>query len=182
MLLSLAQHLPATVAPMSNAKPPRAPKKLHPVNIRMDEAMLNRLRSIADEEDRTVSIWWAALSRNGLRRMTPKGDQQRPSSPVTRHECGKSRRRPSAELKCYPATHATDGLHSRLALGFPLGGGSVAGFRAGGGLSSNSARRMMSPGASPPTNSIPASMNARASAIRVARFMPRTRCLKRPFS
>ncbi len=40
---------------MSNAKPPRAPKKLHPVNIRMDEAMLNRLRSIADEEDRTVS-------------------------------------------------------------------------------------------------------------------------------
>jgi hypothetical protein len=55
MLLSLDQQLPATVAPMSNATPPRAPKKLHPVNIRMDEAMLNRLRSIADEEDRTVS-------------------------------------------------------------------------------------------------------------------------------
>ena len=55
MLLSLPQHLPATVAPMSNTKPSQAPKKLHPVNIRMDEKMLNRLRAIAAEEDRTVS-------------------------------------------------------------------------------------------------------------------------------
>jgi hypothetical protein len=55
MLLSLPQHLPATVAPMSNATPPRGEKKLHPVNIRMDTAMLKRLRAIANEEDRTVS-------------------------------------------------------------------------------------------------------------------------------
>jgi hypothetical protein len=40
---------------MANARPPRAPKKLYPVNIRMDEPTLSALRQIAEEEDRTVS-------------------------------------------------------------------------------------------------------------------------------
>lgn len=57
---------------MSVQRPPRAPKKLFPVNIRMDEPTLTALRQIAEEEDRTVSNlitrivreWLAARSKN----------------------------------------------------------------------------------------------------------------------
>lgn len=40
---------------MSTQRPPRAPKDLYPVSIRMDEETLAHLRVIAAEEDRTVS-------------------------------------------------------------------------------------------------------------------------------
>lgn len=55
MLLSLLPHLTVTIDCMAAERPPRKPKKLYPVNIRMDEPTLEALRRIADEEDRTVS-------------------------------------------------------------------------------------------------------------------------------
>ena len=55
MHLSLLPHPIVTFVCMAAARPPRKPKKLYPVNIRMDEPTLNSLRQIAEEEDRTVS-------------------------------------------------------------------------------------------------------------------------------
>ena len=55
MLLSYFPHTAATFGRMAAARPPRPPKKLYPVNIRMDEPTLTALREIAEEEDRTLS-------------------------------------------------------------------------------------------------------------------------------
>ncbi|MGB0084808.1 MAG: hypothetical protein WBP94_05470 [Rhodomicrobiaceae bacterium] len=40
---------------MPTPKAPRAPKKLYPINVRLDEDTLEQLRLVAFEEDRTIS-------------------------------------------------------------------------------------------------------------------------------
>jgi hypothetical protein len=73
MHLSLLPYSLVTFVCMAATRPPRKPKKLYPVNIRMDEPTLNALRQIADEEDRTVSNLLTRIVKEWLAARDVKG-------------------------------------------------------------------------------------------------------------
>jgi hypothetical protein len=78
MFGALQQPRLFTTVSMPPGRPQNPPKKIHPVNIRMDEETFEQIRAIALAEDRTVS--------NLINRIVKEWLEARPSKPPTRRE------------------------------------------------------------------------------------------------